>query len=127
MQEVSAKSPVAIAFDEELIGIDVDNEGEKLLKFTKPTYIIIKPTLIGGFSKASRWIQLATKQQIGWWATSALESNVGLNAIAQWISTQKVTVHQGLGTGQLFKNNIHSPLSVQGGLLYFDKTRLWAY
>ncbi len=121
MQEICAKSKIKIALDEELIGVDVMKEGKKLLQSIKPAFIIIKPTLLGGFSRADKWLELATQNQIGWWATSALESNIGLNAIAQWCSTKNNKLPQGLGTGALYTNNIKSPLGVkQGRLIYTD-------
>ncbi|KOY86481.1 o-succinylbenzoate synthase [bacterium 336/3] len=118
-------SPVPIALDEELIGIQDYNEKKKLLETLKPPYIILKPALLGGFQKSEEWIELAEKQQINWWVTSALEGNIGLNAIAQWTSHLAYKGHQGLGTGQLYTNNIPSPLVVDKGLLKYDKTFGW--
>jgi o-succinylbenzoate synthase len=125
MQELCYQTPIPIALDEELIGVDPTNDGEALLTFINPQYIIIKPTLIGGFSNANSWIDYAHKLSIGWWATSALESNIGLNAIAQWCSTKAVKLPQGLGTGYLYTNNINAPLFVQSGYLYYNPHASW--
>lgn len=125
MQELCAKTPIPVALDEELIGVDVTTNGHNLLRFIKPQYIILKPTLLGGFAASDRWIALAQKQSIGWWATSALESNIGLNAIAQWSSTHNNPLPQGLGTGSLYTNNIPSPLSAANGFLRYNPTQPW--
>lgn len=121
MQEVCAKSKIAVALDEELIGVDVLNNSARLLDYIKPAYIILKPTLLGGLQKSDLWIQAANKNNIGWWATSALESNIGLNAIAQWASTYNNQLPQGLGTGGLYVNNIESPLRVDSGKIYYSR------
>jgi o-succinylbenzoate synthase len=125
MQELCAKTPIHIALDEELIGIDVVNDGLALLKKIKPQYIILKPTLIGGFGNSDTWIKHARQKNIGWWATSALESNIGLNAIAQWCSTYENPLPQGLGTGALYTNNIQSPLVISKGKLQLDSDHSW--
>ncbi len=125
MQEICAKSKIRVALDEELIDVDVSTEGSNLLKMVKPAYLILKPTLIGGFAKADQWIALARKYQTGWWATSALESNIGLNAIAQWCATKNNTLPQGLGTGGLYTNNITSPLMVKHGKLIYIAENKW--
>ena len=96
-----------------------------MLEYITPAYIVIKPTLIGGFAEASEWIDLAEKSGIGWWITSALESNIGLNAIAQFTLENRITMEQGLGTGQLFSNNVPSPLKIAKGALYSDKQQGW--
>lgn len=127
MQELCATTPVPIALDEELIGVDVLNEGGALLKYIRPQFIILKPTLVGGFANADNWIRLAQQQAIGWWATSALESNIGLNAITQWFSTHQNNLPQGLGTGSLYTNNIGSPLKVDNGYLVYDKNIKWEH
>ena len=119
MAELCAETPTPIALDEELIGIIDFNEKKKLLETIKPQYIILKPALVGGFSGSDEWISLAGEQNIGWWITSALESNVGLNAIAQYTFTKKNPMPQGLGTGSLFVNNFESNLDLKGELLYF--------
>jgi o-succinylbenzoate synthase len=127
MEEICRKAPIHIALDEELIGIDVEEMGFRLIKKIKPKYIILKPTLIGGFSTCDKWINLADKSKIGWWLTSALESNVGLNAIAQYASYLKVKNHQGLGTGSLYQNNFPSPLLVENGYLHFSDIKKWNF
>jgi o-succinylbenzoate synthase len=126
MQEICAKSKIAVALDEELIGIDVSREGKRLLNHIRPSYLILKPTLIGGFIQSEEWIRLCNEKHIGWWATSALESNVGLNAIAQWVSSMQVKLPQGLGTGSLYTNNIDSPLVVKNGFLLYDVNKRWS-
>lgn len=125
MAELCKVSPVKIALDEELIGInDIAKKGE-LLSTIKPAYIILKPSLLGGFKACDQWVNLANKQGIAWWATSALEGNIGLNAIAQWAAIQDNALPQGLGTGQVFANNIASPLQVENGHLIYNKKQLW--
>lgn len=115
MQKICAESPVDIALDEELIGVNVFEQADKMIKHIKPSYLILKPNLIGGLSISDQWITFAHKHHVGWWATSALESNVGLNAIAQWVSTYQNPLHQGLGTGSLFSNNFSSRLKMEEG------------
>lgn len=127
MQLVCEKSKVPIALDEELIGVFDKREKMELLKDTKPSYIILKPCLVGGFAATAEWIEIAESQNIGWWITSALESNVGLNAICQFAAEYNYTGHQGLGTGQLFENNIHSPLVIQGEEVVYNQTLSWDY
>ncbi|MDQ1161202.1 o-succinylbenzoate synthase [Chryseobacterium sp. SORGH_AS 447] len=119
MAELCSETPTPIALDEELIGITDFNEKKKLLEIIKPQYIILKPALIGGFAGSDEWISLAESQKIGWWITSALESNIGLNAIAQYTFTKKSPMPQGLGTGALFVNNFESHLDLQGEMLWF--------
>ncbi|MBT6234851.1 MAG: o-succinylbenzoate synthase [Bacteroidetes bacterium] len=119
MARLCAESPIDIALDEELIGVNVYNQGAKLLDYIKPHYLILKPNLIGGVSIADKWITQARKVDVDWWATSALESNVGLNAIAQWVSTYDATLHQGLGTGGLFTNNLDTRLLLQKGVMSY--------
>lgn len=109
MREVCENSPIPIALDEELIG--VKNRGE-LLDAVRPAYVILKPTLVG-FAGADEWIREAGMRGIGWWATSALESNVGLSAIARWVASKNTTMPQGLGTGELYTNNVPSPLPLR--------------
>ncbi len=125
MKNLCSESPLDIALDEELIGIFDVTEKEKLLQTIQPRYIIVKPSLVGGFKGSMEWIHLAEKMGIGWWVTSALESNIGLNAIAQWTYTLKSTMPQGLGTGSLYSNNIQSPLMVEKGNLYYQKNKNW--
>lgn len=125
MAKLCAETPLPIALDEELIGVHQKTAREQLLDQIKPQYIILKPSLVGGFKSSEEWIALAEERQIGWWATSALESNIGLNAIAQWTATLKNPLPQGLGTGQLYTNNIPSPLLVENGALYFGFNSNW--
>ncbi|GAB1450937.1 hypothetical protein MASR2M47_09930 [Draconibacterium sp.] len=93
---------------------------------SNPQYIILKPTLLGGIKACEEWISLAKGQNIGWWATSALESNIGLNAIAQWTATLGNSNFQGLGTGSLFANNIESPLYVSEGFIWYNPAVNWS-
>jgi o-succinylbenzoate synthase len=118
-------SPIDIALDEELIGLNDPAHREKMLSDIQPKYIILKPSLTGGFASAASWIRIAQKHGIGYWVTSALESNIGLNAIAQWTSTLQNPLPQGLGTGQLYINNFDSPLVVNPGLLRYDPNKIW--
>lgn len=113
-------SPVKIALDESLIGVYGREAKAGLLEEIKPAYIILKPSLCGGFSGAEEWICLAQERGIGWWVTSALESNVGLNALAQWTATLKTSLPQGLGTGGLFSNNFECPLRLKSDRLSYD-------
>lgn len=117
-------SPVPIALDEELIGVTDSNTKRSLLEEIRPRYIILKPALIGGFSGAMEWIELARAFGIGWWITSSLESNIGLSALAQWTATLGVEMPQGLGTGNLFTNNFPSALKLEGESLYFNPSAL---
>ncbi|MDQ8748147.1 o-succinylbenzoate synthase [Elizabethkingia miricola] len=119
MALLCASTPTPIALDEELIGITELEEKQKLLEDIKPQYIILKPSLVGGISGSDEWIALAEKQNIGWWITSALESNIGLNAIAQYTYTKKNPMPQGLGTGALYTNNTPSSLRLEGDQLWF--------
>jgi len=121
------QSPVPIALDEELIGVLDPAEKKKLLAVIKPHYLVLKPSLIGGFCGTNEWISLAVSEGIGWWITSALESNIGLNAIAQFTHTLGNPMPQGLGTGALFTNNIDSPLKVNNGFLQYDKNIPWKF
>jgi len=119
MKELCAQTPTPIALDEELIGVIDFNEKKKLLEAINPQYIILKPSLVGGISGSDEWISLAEQQNIGWWITSALESNLGLNAIAQYTFTKNNPMPQGLGTGDLYKNNFESDLELKGDRLFF--------
>jgi o-succinylbenzoate synthase len=119
MAELCAQTPTSIALDEELIGIIDFNKKKELLETIKPQYIILKPALVGGFTGCDEWISLAEEQNIDWWITSALESNIGLNAIAQYTFTKNNTMPQGLGTGGLFTNNFDTQLELKGEKLYF--------
>lgn len=127
MAELCKKTPIPIALDEELIGVFSLEEKEVLLQKIRPHYIILKPSFIGGFRGTKEWILLAEKYNIGWWITSALESNIGLNAIAQWTFLQNNAMPQGLGTGALFTNNIDCPLKVENGQLSYDTEINWQF
>jgi o-succinylbenzoate synthase len=127
MAMLCEKSPLAIALDEELIGVFSVTKKKEILQTIQPQYIILKPSLIGGFQGSEEWISLSEKLNIGWWITSALESNVGLNAIAQWTYTLSNKMPQGLGTGSLFTNNIKSPLEVVNGQLTYNKKENWKF
>ena len=125
MATLCKKSPIAIALDEELIGVKEKSRKEKVLAAIRPQYIILKPSLIGGFRGTQEWIDSATSHNCGWWVTSALESNIGLNAISQFTFTLQSTMPQGLGTGSLYTNNIASPLVVRNGTLIYDQGLSW--
>jgi o-succinylbenzoate synthase len=124
MNWICRESPVDVALDEELIGVPPKNR-ETLLAHLRPKYIILKPSLMGGLQASTEWIALAKKLGIGWWMTSALESNIGLNAIAQFTSLYPLSTPQGLGTGSLYTNNIHSPLQVSLGKLSYNTDKEW--
>lgn len=125
MTEICQQSPIPIALDEELIGIYERTEKEALLKRIKPQYIILKPTLHGGFKGCEEWIVLAESLNIKWWMTSALESNIGLNAICQFTAKYNVTLPQGLGTGMLYEDNFSSPLEVVGEKILYNLEKDW--
>ncbi|MFT5915336.1 MAG: o-succinylbenzoate synthase [Flammeovirgaceae bacterium] len=125
MAKLCEQTPLPIALDEELIGVHKTEAKSNLLNQIQPQYIILKPTLMGGFRSSEEWIQLAESQNIAWWMTSALESNIGLNAIAQFTAKHQVKVPQGLGTGQLFHNNISSPLEIENGEIFYDSKVDW--
>ncbi len=127
MAELCSRTPIPIALDEELIGVFDVTKKQEVLQIINPQYIILKPSLVGGFSGSTEWIQLAEKQRIGWWITSALESNIGLNAIAQWTYSLGNKMPQGLGTGSLFLNNFESPLEVHNGHLCYNKNKKWDF
>ena len=121
MYQLCTGTKTPIALDEELIGVVDYSEKKKLLEEIRPQYIILKPSLIGGFSGSNDWISLAESLGIGWWITSALESNIGLNAIAQYTFTKNPKIPQGLGTGGLFTNNFETKLQLSGDLLSIKK------
>ena len=121
MARLCEASPLPIALDEELIGVACPERKKEILQWIRPAYIILKPSLIGGYRGSEEWIDLAEKQGIGWWVTSALEGNVGLSAIAQWTYTQGNPMPQGLGTGSLYTNNFPSSLEVKNGGLWWLK------
>ncbi|MGM9815623.1 MAG: o-succinylbenzoate synthase [Lepagella sp.] len=116
-------SPLPIALDEELIGKFSSEEKVAMLDEIRPAYIVLKPTLIGGYSGAEEWIRLAKERNIGWWVTSSLESNIGLNALAQWVATLDIDMAQGLGTGGVFSNNFASPLHLDGERLKYNPSK----
>ena len=119
MARLTVRTPLPIALDEELIGHNTPEIKKELLSAIRPQYIILKPSLHGGICGSNEWIAEAEKQNIGWWVTSALESNIGLNAIAQWCATLHNALPQGLGTGQLFTDNIDLPLEIRKDCLWF--------
>ena len=125
MAALCRESPVPIALDEELIGVSSPLDKQQLLDTIQPHYIILKPTLVGGLAASDEWVALAEERGIGWWATSALESNIGLNAIAQWVARYAPRLPQGLGTGQLYYNNIASPIVIDRGYLTYDQDIEW--
>jgi len=125
MRDLCVKTPVPIALDEELIGVFTYEDKKELLQDINPQYIILKPSLLGGIKGSNEWISLANKQNIPYWITSALESNIGLNAICQYTHTLNVTLPQGLGTGSLFSNNIESPLEVSKGSIGYNIKKSW--
>ena len=124
MAQLCRETPLPIALDEELIGVNVRSMKEALLDTIRPQYIILKPSLHGGIYGCNEWIQLADQRGIGSWITSALESNIGLNAIAHYAAKvygPNVQMPQGLGTGQLFTDNIPMPLEIRGDQLFVVK------
>lgn len=125
MALIAHKSLIPIALDEELIGVDNEYSKIELLDTIKPKYLILKPQLHGGFAGCDNWIRLATERGIHWWATSALESNIGLNAIAQWVASKDNSLPQGLGTGMLYSDNIPSPLRTERGYFFWDHHLQW--
>ena len=127
MSKLCEHTPLPIALDEELIGVFSITKKQELLQNIRPQYIILKPSFIGGFTGSEEWITLANQLNIGWWITSALESNVGLNAIAQWTYTLQANRFQGLGTGSLFTNNFDSPLLIKNGTLHYNNERNWNF
>ncbi|MCG8206850.1 o-succinylbenzoate synthase [Tenacibaculum finnmarkense] len=127
MANLCEKTPLPIALDEELIGVFTSEEKEKCIQTIKPQYIILKPSLVGGFKGSEQWISIAKKYDADNWITSALESNIGLNAIAQFTQTLKNPLPQGLGTGSLFTNNFESPLEVSNGSLGYNSKIAWEF
>jgi len=123
MRLLTDKSPIPIALDEELIGVEDKRE---LLESLRPQYIVLKPTILGGFCQTAEWITMAESMNIDWWITSYLESNIGLNAIAQFVGNYEVTLPQGLGTGMIYDNNIDSPLGISKGKLLYDDSKNWS-
>ena len=125
MAELCANTPIPIALDEDLIGLNSTDLKRDLLDHVKPQYIVIKPSLVGGWAATREWIALAQARGIRWWITSALESSIGLNAIAQFTATLNVDMPQGLGTGKVYSNNIPSPLLAEKGLLHYRPEVAW--
>lgn len=127
MQALCAQTPTPIALDEELIGIIDIEKKRALLETVRPQFIILKPSFVGGYKGCEEWISLANEMNIGWWITSALESNIGLNAIAQWTYHIRAKGHQGLGTGSLYTNNIASSLEIHQGHLLYNPKKEWNF
>ncbi|MFI5203631.1 MAG: o-succinylbenzoate synthase [Flavobacteriales bacterium] len=127
MKALVAEKSVPVALDEELIGVISTSQRNELLKEIKPSYIVIKPSLVGGLAATREWINLAEEQGIKWWITSALESNIGLNAIAQFAATINPAIAQGLGTGKIYTNNIPSPLEIKGDRLFYNPFEKWDF
>ncbi len=126
LEMVCRHSPIPVALDEQLIGLTDSARQEALLDAVRPAYLVLKPTLLGGHAATRRWIALAEARGLGWWMTSALESNVGLNAVAQLTAEYAVgDFAQGLGTGQLYHNNVAAPLHIGAGRLRYDPTGPW--
>ena len=125
MKNLCKSSPIPIALDEELIKPYTEKQKENLLQYIDPQYIVLKPSMLGGFKETEEWIDLAKKNNVGWWITSALESNVGLNAIAQFCGNFENKLPQGLGTGGLYLNNFDSPLEITNQYLSLSKNKKW--
>jgi o-succinylbenzoate synthase len=126
LPELCRQSPIPVALDEELIGVNGTQNRVELLHRVKPAYLILKPTLHGGLASCAEWIDLAETIGCGWWVTSALESNLGLNAIAQFTANYPITLPQGLGTGMIYTNNVEGPLTVRTGNLFLDPEFNWS-
>ena len=125
MAVICENSPIPVALDEELIGKYPIENKLQLLKIIKPQYIILKPGILGGIKACEEWIKLANTMGIGWWITSSLETNIGLNAIAQWTYSLNNSMYHGLSTGGMFKNNINSPIALKGEKLYYVPRKKW--
>ena len=129
LSALCATSPLPIALDESLIGVRGHDSKTELLDAIRPQFVILKPSLLGGFAESQEWVDLAEERGLGWWATSALESNLGLYAIAQWakdgVRTRNLLLLQGLGTGGLFTNNVPGTLEVKGGQLMNHSGGQW--
>lgn len=125
MAKLCEEELLPIALDEELIGVHSLQEKVRLLDAIKPQYIILKPSLVGGIKSCQEWITLAEERDIGWWMTSMLESNIGLNTIAQFTAEYESLLPQGLGTGQLYSNNFDSPLEIRRGELLYNVPKGW--
>ncbi len=118
MKRLCAVTPLPIALDEELIPLINLEDKKRMLDYIKPQFVIFKPTLLGGLQKTAEWIELCKDRNIDWWITSALESNIGLNAISQFVANYNPTLPQGLGTGKLYHNNIDSSLEIEKGEIF---------
>ena len=127
LAELCAHSPIPIALDEELIGVHEPQQQQALLETIRPQHIILKPALLGGFAASEAWIKRTESIGCEWWINSMLESNIGLNALCQWTSALDSGRVHGLGTGQLFTNNIPSPLQLNGPLLSLNPTTEWNF
>jgi o-succinylbenzoate synthase len=127
MANLCRKTPLPIALDEELIGVFSVTKKQEILQTIQPQFIILKPSLVGGCKGSNEWINIANTHNIGWWITSALESNVGLNAIAQWTFTLNNKMPQGLGTGGLYTNNFSAPLEIENGSLHYNNSKKWNF
>lgn len=125
LPDLCRNSPIPVALDEELIGVYTTAGKKELLERIKPQFITLKPTLHGGLAGVEEWVALAVERNIGWWITSALESSIGLNAIAQFASNYDIDIPQGLGTGAIYTDNIPSPLVVKKGSLLYDSQESW--
>jgi len=125
MIELCAKTPLPIALDEELIGVTDVTEKQNLIQTIRPQYAIFKPSLIGGIRGTEEWRKTCEANDVKWWITSALESNIGLNAISQYTFTLHSNLPQGLGTGSLYTNNIESPLEVENGNIQYNPAKSW--
>jgi O-succinylbenzoate synthase len=127
MADLCENTPVPIALDEELIGKHPFENKRKLIEIIHPQYLILKPGLLGGFNESTDYINIAEEFRIGWWITSALESNIGLNAIAQWTASLNTNTYQGLGLGNLYRQNVDCPLTLNGEKLFYDPAKKWSY
>lgn len=125
MAGLCAASPLPVALDEELIGVNCPAAKQKLIDTIHPQYLVLKPSLHGGLAGSAEWIELANRTNTGWWITSALESNIGLNCIAQWCATLDTSLPQGLGTGMLYTNNTAMPLDIRSDKLWFDPSGIF--
>lgn len=133
MEKLCRNTPIPIALDEELIGLNTSEKRKEMMAAIKPQAVILKPSLVGGFEVCDEWIDLCEKNNAFWWATSALESNIGLNAIAQYTASkinpppkgEGSVIAQGLGTGLLYTNNIPSPLEIRGSKLFYNRDNSW--
>ncbi len=121
MADLCKKNIIPIALDEELIGVNILSEKKTLLEKINPQYIILKPSLHGGITGTREWVELAEKMNIGWWITSALESNIGLKCIAEFTAQFPINMHHGLGTGSLYENNVDTDLTIENGFIYETK------